>query len=345
MLANVSPAVVKLLSVAGILTASILVGLLFQKVLVARAHRAARRTAMPWDDILVASISGYIIVWFLLIGLAVIFKVVHLRPETLKVLQRAIGVIGILSAVSFGVRLSKKAIEVYVDRFVDVPTSIFKNAAVIVIYLLGFVISLDYLGVSVTALVTAMGVGGLGVALALQETFTNMISGLNILMTKKIRPGDFVQIDGDRIHEGNVTDITWRSTTIRGPDNNLIIIPNSKLGQAVVTNVHLPEKEMGLFVPVAVGYDNDLRAVERMTVEVAREVLADPDRGVPGFEPRIRFNAFTELGVQFNVILRVREFTDQFALKHDFFLRLHDRYRKEGVSFPIPARTVRVEKE
>lgn len=345
MLANVSPMVIKALSVAGIIAASILVGLLIQKLLSMWARRAAKKTTNPWDDVLVESLSGYIIVWFFLIGLAVIFKFVHLRPETLKILQRGIGVIGILSGVSFGVRLSKKAIEVYVDKFVDVPTSIFKNAAVIVIYLLGFVIALDYLGVSVTALVTAMGVGGLGVALALQETFTNMISGLNILMTKKIRPGDYVLVDGDRIQEGIVTDITWRNTTIRSPENNLIIIPNSKLGQAVITNVHMPEKEMGLFVPVMVGYDNDLRAVERLTLEVAREALAHPDRGVPGFEPRIRFNAFTERGVQFNVILRAREFTDQFALKHEFFLRLHERFRKEGVTFPIPARTVRVEKE
>ncbi len=343
MLANMSPAVVKVLTIAGIVAASILLGLIVQKVLTARARRMARKTAMPWDDVLVDSLSGYVIVWFFLIGLAVIFKFVHLRPETLKILQKAIGVIGILSAVSFVVRLSKKAIEVYVDKFVDVPTSIFKNAAMIVIYLLGFVIALDYLGVSVTALVTAVGVGGLGVALALQETFTNLISGLNILMTKKIRPGDYVLVDGGQ--QGNVTDITWRNTTIRSPDNNLIIIPNSKLGQAVVTNVHMPEKEMGLFVPVAVGYDNDLRAVERLTIEIAREVLADPERGVPGFEPRVRFNSFTELGVKFDVILRVREFTDQFSLRHDFFLRLHERYRKEGVSFPIPARTVRVEKE
>ncbi len=343
MLANVSPAAIMVLSIAGIVAASVVVGLLVQKILALKARRMAGKTAMPWDDVLVESLHGYVVVWFFLIGLAVIFKFVHLRPETLKILQRAIGAIGILSAVSFGVRLSKKAIQVYVDRFVDVPTSIFKNSAVIFINLLGFVIVLDYLGVAVTALVTALGVGGLGVALALQETLSNLISGLNILMTKKVRPGDYILVGGGQ--EGIVTDITWRNTTIRSPDNNLIIIPNSKLGQAVITNVHMPEKEMGLFVPVTVGYENDLRTVERLIIEVAREVLADPERGVPGFEPLIRYNAFTELGVRFDVILRVREFTDQYPVKHEFFLRLHERFRKAGVSFPIPARTVRVEKE
>ncbi len=345
MLANVSPKLIRLLLAVGICSAAILVGLLLQKVLTARARRAAKRTVNPWDDVLVESLHGYIIVWFFLIGLAVVFKFVAVRPEVLKILQRAIGVIGIFSAVLFGVRFSKKAIHVYVEQVADIRTSIFKNFAVTMIYILGFLILLDYVGVSITALVTALGVGGVAVALAMQDTLSNLFSGLSILMTKTIRPGDFVQVDGDRIQEGYITDITWRNTTIRGLDNNMIIIPNSKLGQAIVTNVHLPAKETALVFPVTVGYDNNLKAVEGMAIEVAREVLADGPCGVPGAEPYIRYNAFTETGVRFNVILRIREFTDQYPVKHGFFLRLHERFRKEGVSFPIPARTVRVERE
>ncbi len=343
--ANVSPRVIRLLTAIGICAGAVLVGLLLQKLFSARARRAAKKTANPWDDVLVESLHGYLIVWFFLIGLAVVLKFVQARPETLKILQRAIGVIGIFSAVLFGVRFSKKAIHVYVEQVADIRTSIFKNFAVTMIYALGFLILLDYLGVSITALVTALGVGGVAVALALQDTLSNLFSGLSILMTKKIRPGDYVQVDGDRVQEGNITDITWRNTTIRGLDNNLIIIPNSKLGQAVVTNVHLPAKEMGLFFPVTVGYDNDLGAVERTAIEVAREVLAEGGRGVPGIEPYIRYNAFTEFGVRFNVILQLREFVDQYPVKHAFFLRLHERFRKENVNFPIPARTVRVERE
>jgi small-conductance mechanosensitive channel len=108
--------------------------------------------------------------------------------------------------------------------------------------------------------------------------------------------------------------------------------------------MHLPEKEMGLYLPVTVAFDNDLALVEKVSLEVAREVLADPERIIPGFEPVIRYSAFTELGVQFWVILRVREFRDQYPLKHAFFKRLHERFRGEGVKFAVPARTVKVEK-
>jgi len=215
MLANVSPRLIKLLIAIGICTASALIGFILQKIFSKRAQRAAGKTANPWDDVLVESLHGYVIVWFFLIGLAVVLKFGKVRPETLKILQQAIGVIGIFSAVLFGVRFSKKALDVYVERVADIRTSIFKNFAVTVIYLLGFLTLLNYLGVSITALVTALGVGGVAMALALQDTLSNLFSGLSILMTKKIRPGDFVQVDGDRVQEGNVTDITWRNTTIR----------------------------------------------------------------------------------------------------------------------------------
>jgi len=341
---TVSPAIepVRILLVGGILVLSFIVGILVERLFASKLHKLAKKTAVEWDDILVESMKGFVALWFFLIGLAVVLKLVPLAPEPVKIIQRAIVILGILSGVLFFTRLARKAIYVYVDRIVEVPTSIFKNFATVVIYLLGFLIALDYLGLSITPLITALGVGGLAVALALQDTLSNLFSGLNILMTRKIRPGDYVRLDTGQ--EGNVTDITWRNTTIRALENNLVIVPNSKLGAAIVTNTHLPEKEMGLYLPVTVAFDNDLGLVEKVTIEVAREVLADPERSVPGFEPYVRYGAFSELGVQYLAILRVREFREQYPVKHEFFKRLHERFRKEGIKFAVPARTLKVER-
>ena len=334
--------------VSGIVLVSLAFGILVQKILSTRARKLAKKTAMPWDDIFIESLRGFVVLWFFLAGLAVIFKAVPLRPDILKILREFMGVAAIISAVLFIVRLSKKAIKIYVEKSADVPASILTNFAVIAIYLVGFLVILDYVGFRITTLITALGIGGIGVALALQDTLSNLFSGLNILMSKKIRPGDFVRINvGQEAYgqEGYVTDITWRNTTIRGLDNNLIIVPNSKLGQSVVMNTHLPEKESAFSFPVTVGFENDLRTVERLAIEAAREVLAGGERGVSGFEPTIRYVAFTDYGVQFNVVLRIREFTDQYPVRHDFFLRLHERFRQEGVRFPVAARMVRTEKE
>ena len=330
---------VRLLLVGGILALAVVLGLLLQRLLSSRLHKLAKSTAAEWDDILVESMKGFVVLWLFLAGLAVVLKLVPLRPEVLSIVRRAIGVLGILSAVLFFTRLARKAIYVYVDRIVEVPTSIFKNFAAAVIYLIGFLVALDYLGVSVTPLITALGVGGLAVALALQDTLSNLFSGLNILMTQKIRPGDFIRLDTGE--EGVVCDITWRNTTIRALENNMVIVPNGKLGGAIVTNTHLPEKEMGLFVPVTVAFDNDLALVERVTLEVAREVLTSPQWAVPGFEPAVRFAEQRDWGIKLWVVLRVKEFRDQYPVKHELFRRLHARYRQEGIAFavpPLPAR-------
>jgi small-conductance mechanosensitive channel len=80
--------------------------------------------------------------------------------------------------------------------------------------------------------------------------------------------------------------------------------------------------------------------VERVTVDVAREVMRDVEGGVPAFEPFIRYNEFGDSSVNFTAILRGKEFTSQFLVKHEFIKRLHARYATEGIEIPFPQRVV-----
>jgi len=331
-----------LLLTAGILAVAVLLGVVVQRIVASTLHARAKRTASEWDDIVVESMKGLVVVWFLLIGLAVVLKFVLLQPEILRIVRRAVGVLGILSAVVFFTRMARRAINIYIDRKVEMTSSIFKNFATGIIYILGFLFVLDYLGISITPLLTALGVGGLAVALALQDTLSNLFAGLNILMTRKIRPGDYVRLESGE--EGEVCDITWRNTTIRAPEDNMVVVPNAKLASAIYTNTHLPQKEMGLFLPVTVDFDSDLALVERVTLEVAREVLAGPERAIPDFEPGVRFNAYTDIGVRFSVILRIKEFREQYRIRHEFYRRLHARYQEEGIKLAVVARIVPVDK-
>jgi small-conductance mechanosensitive channel len=343
---SVPPAVpldlVHILYWGGILVASVLLGIIVQKLFTSKLHHLAKGTTTVWDDVLVESMKSIIVLWFLLIGLAVVLKLVPLKPELLVPARRGLGILGIVSVAIFASRLARKVIYVYIDRIVDVPTTLFKNSATVVIYILGFLVTLDYVGVSITPLVTALGVSGVGIALAMQDTLTNLFAGLSILMSRKVRPGDYVQLDTGQ--EGIVCDITWRNTTIRNPETNLVVVPNGKLASAIVINTHQPEKEMGLFLPVTVAFDSDLALVEKATLEVAREVLSAPGRAIDGFEPVIRYNAFTDLGVRFSVILRIKEYQELYAVRHDFYKRLHERYRREAIKLAVPPRAVSIEK-
>jgi small-conductance mechanosensitive channel len=122
--------------------------------------------------------------------------------------------------------------------------------------------------------------------------------------------------------------------------NNMVVVPNSKLVQDVITNYYLPDPELAVLVPVGVAYDSDLEKVDKVTSEVAKEALQTTPGAIAGFEPFIRYHTFNQSSIDFTVILRAREFTDGILLKHEFIKKLHVRYAREGITIPFPIRTV-----
>jgi small-conductance mechanosensitive channel len=128
-----------------------------------------------------------------------------------------------------------------------------------------------------------------------------------------------------------VTDVTWRNTTIRELSDNMIIVPNSQLAASRVRNYCQPNTELAVFVEVGVDTSSPLEKVERITIEVARQIMEEVPGSVPSFEPLMRYHKFGDSSVDFTVTLRAKEFTDQDLIKHEFIKRLHERYENEGI--------------
>jgi small-conductance mechanosensitive channel len=150
--------------------------------------------------------------------------------------------------------------------------------------------------------------------------------------------GDYVKLDSGQ--EGYVVDFSWRSTRLRMLANNLVVVPNAKLAQAIVVNHQLPSQDLAVLVDVGVDYSSDLARVERVVIDVARQVMAEVPGGVAEFEPFIRYHTFGDSSVNFTTILRAREFVDQYLVKHEFVKRLHHRFNQEGIVIPFPIRTI-----
>ena len=216
--------------------------------------------------------------------------------------------------------------------------TIFVNIARVLVLVVGLLVLLDSLGIAISPLLTALGVGGLAVALALQDTLTNLFAGVHILASRKVQPGDFIQLDNGM--EGYVVNTNWRNTAIRQLPDNLVIVPNAKVAASVLTNYNRPQQEMSVLVQAGVGYDSDLNHVERVTCEVGREVMQDVEGGVREHEPFIRYHTFGDSSINFSVILRAREVTAQYLIVHEFIKRLHRRYQQEGIQIPFPIRTI-----
>lgn len=216
--------------------------------------------------------------------------------------------------------------------------TIFVNITRVTVLAIGILILLSGLGVSITPLLTALGVGGLAVALALQDTLTNLFAGVHILASGKVQAGDFIELASGQ--QGYVVDTNWRNTTIRQLPNNLIIVPNATLASSSVINFHRPEQETSVLVQVGVAYGSDLDRVEVVTCEVGRDVMRSVEGAVPSHEPGIRYHTFGESSIDFTVILRAAEVTAQYLIVHEFIKRLHRRYRAEGIEIPFPVRTI-----
>jgi len=216
--------------------------------------------------------------------------------------------------------------------------TIFVNITRILVLAIGFLVVLQTLGISIAPLLTALGVGGLAVALALQDTLANLFAGVHILASKTVQPGDYIRLSSGE--EGYVVDINWRQTTVRQLSNNLVVIPNGQLAKTNMTNYTRPEQQLTVLVQVGVAYDSDLEHVEKVTTDVVAEVMTEITGAVPDHEPAVRFHTFGDSRIGFTVILGVGEFSDQYRIKHEFIKRLHKRYRAEGIRIPAPTRTV-----
>ncbi|MEJ2695164.1 MAG: mechanosensitive ion channel family protein [Candidatus Sulfobium sp.] len=306
----------------------------------------AGRTQSRVDDIIIESFSTPSIYWSIAIGLYAGVVTSEIPAKYAFYLSRVIYVIIILSVTFAAANLAGRIFRNYVRKSnLPIPTTglaygLLKG----IIIIIGCLIVLNVLGISITPLITALGVGGLAVALALQDTLANLFAGIHVLMEQSIRVGDFIKLESGQ--EGYVDDITWRTTRVRMLPNNMVVIPNSKLAQSIVTNYYLPEKRMSLLIPIGVSYSADPERVEQILVEEAKKAVGT----VPGLlgdpEPFVRFiPGFGDSSLDFTLICQVQEFVDQYYAQHELRKRIFKRFSEEGVDIPFPHRTVYLREE
>ncbi len=200
------------------------------------------------------------------------------------------------------------------------------------------VLVLRQLGQEVTPLLASLGVAGLAVALALQDTLANLFSGFYLMADQSIKVGDYIKLETGE--EGFVEDVGWRNTRIRLWANNMVIIPNSKLVQTVMTNYEMPQRQLSVYTWCGVSYNSDLEHVERVTIDVAKEVLEGVPGSVTEFTPVVRFKEFGDSNINFVVVFRAKEVAAQYQLQHEFIKALHRRYKEEGIEISFPVRVI-----
>lgn len=201
-----------------------------------------------------------------------------------------------------------------------------------VIVLLGFIIILQSTGIDLTALNVFTGAVGIGVGFGLQNIVSNFISGLIILFERPIKIGDRIEVEGI---EGDVVEISARSTTVRTNDNIEIIIPNSKFIQENVVNWSHTERKVRFKIPVTVAFGSDVRMVEKLLLEVADK---NPDvLKIPA--PGVRIVGFGEMGVDFELLVWSTSLMHRKGLLvSSVNFGIYESFIENGIRFPYPRR-------
>jgi small-conductance mechanosensitive channel len=220
----------------------------------------------------------------------------------------------------------------------ELNSPILKDLIVLFVFIIGLFIAFQIIGISITTLITTLGVGTAVVGFVVRDTISNLLSGFYILVSKNIRVGDYIKFDE---YEGYVKDIHWHTTHIRTLSKNIIAVPNSKLTSSVITNYNLTYEHMSVVFSFSVGYKENLERVEKLLIEIAKEVVDKVESADKSYEPVVRYRSFGSSGIDLILVVRVvKEFQKQYFIVHELIKAIKKRFEEENIE--IPYQTINV---
>ncbi len=276
--------------------------------------RLAQKTASEYDEVYLRSIRQQIDILVLVISLdiATTRLLSILNPVKQSLTQLCTALIVLIIAI-----ISWKLIDLLVLWYQDLAKKIGKSdhqeaalqlaqrAGRILVIIVSTLLILSNFGINVSALLATLGIGGLALSLAAQETLSNMISGIMILMDQPFRIGDRIEIQGLNTW-GDVVDIGLRSTRIRTRDNRMVIVPNSTISKSQVINYTFPDPRYRVQVDIEVIYGSDPRIV--------REIITQAIRGLEGVladrPVDVLFMGFNQSKMNFRVRWWIESYSD-----------------------------------
>ena len=318
----------------------IVLGMIFKQVIHTRLKKAALTSEWEGDDIILHAVESQIVLWFFWAALSLALRDVEIAEPFGLYVSNFLIIILMASITHAAAKLMVGLLNLWSKKQGGgfPSTTMFTNFVWITVYSIGLLVILDALDISIAPMLTALGIGGLAVSLALKDTLTDVFAGLHILLSKKVQPGDFVSLDSGEM--GYIQNITWRNTKMLERTNNIIHIPNTKLSNAIIKNYDSGDPSFSVKIPVGVGYDSDLDVVERVVMEVANDLHQNMDEMNKKSTPSFKFRGFGQSSIDFMVYFRGNKYGDQNPIIHAFVKKLHKRFNEEGIEIPFPMRTV-----
>ena len=337
---NSSDFVAHLLFPSVIIITGTFFGFIFKRIGHSKLMKIADRSAWEGDNVILNAIESQIILWFFLASVSISFRDIPIIEPFGLYISKLLIVVLIASITHALAKLIVGLVDIWSrNQGGGFPsTTMFTNFIWVIIYAIGLLIILDSLDISIAPMLTALGIGGLAISLALKDTLSDVFAGLHILLSKKVVPGDFVSLDSGEM--GYIKNIAWRNTKMLERSNNIIQIPNTKLSSAIIKNYDSGDPSFSVKIFFGVGYESDLEEVEKVVIEVATELHSTMEEMNKESEPSFKIRAFGESSIDVAVYFRGNKYGDQNPITHEFIKRLHKRFKDEGIEIPYPMRTI-----
>jgi small-conductance mechanosensitive channel len=285
----------------------------------------------------VMSILGTVIVlWGALAGLYVGLDHVTLSTRQANFLDRAIGALFIFSLMWIAARIAGAWVEAFGRRSEHkiFSVSLYSTLVQAVILILGLLMVLSSLGIAIAPLLTTLGLGGLAVALALNDTLSNLFAGVQIVAARQIRIGDYVKFD---FAEGEVVDIHWHNTTIRDFENNLTIVPNSKINTSAFTNYSMCVSALMIPVNAVMPWKGPMTQLRTIAQRAACEAVTEVAGRIEADKCQVFLTAMNETNVQITGLLPIGHIENRMRAVSGFLRRLHDGALEANMGVPVQA--------
>lgn len=326
----------QLLLFAASVLACLAIGTLFYNFLKTRAKKISDSTKNKLDDVILETIDKSFFLVALAIGFALGSNFLSLETGSIQQLQIMSGAI-ITILVSW---LSLKFIDSFTEHYI-VPLKyisgqridenllpIFKNIFKAIILIIAAVIILRGFGYDVTAILAGLGIGGIAIAFASQQTIADIFGGVSLLTSKPFRVGETIQVEGIT---GTVKKVGIRTTRIKGIDNSEITFSNSKLANAIIKNISVA-KEQRVELNIGLSQNNSHEKIQA-ACDTIKKIVSSCNHCAEN--PTVFFWDYKENALMIQAIFFIKEKEWQ-KTRHEINLKIFEELKKQEIDFASP---------
>lgn len=328
----------------------IVIALIASKIL-ERTVAAKKDETFKENHVFRELVGGYLtrnllIIWFL-IGMLFAFDLLQLDFRWMNSIQSII-ITTILAICFFLAKKLIKSISITLSTSKSTATkrlfqniniiNLFKRFLEVTMFILFATLILGSWGIQVAPILAGLGIAGIAVGLALQDTLGHIFGGVSLILDNTYNEGDVVELENGNI--GTIYSIGYRSSKILTPSNEIIIVPNGQLAKMMVKNLSRPSRLYRLNLVINVAYGSDPAHVKKVILNTAKDtegVLDDP-------EALVFFEKMDSYSLNFRLIVSIQTPLERLVVTDKILTRLTDMFKKEKIQVPFPTTTVHIEK-